>query len=52
MEEDLIWIKEWKSPFQLDDDLKVWLAKCNTYFPHSSLNNKTPDQFEKTTIMY
>ena len=47
IKEDLIWIKEWKSPFQLEEKLKAWIVKYNTDFPHSSLNYKTPEQFEK-----
>jgi len=47
IKEDLIWIKEWKSPPQLEEALKTWIVKYNTDFPHSSLNYKTPEQFEK-----
>ena len=38
IKEDLIWIKEWKSPSQLEERLKAWIIKYNTDFPHSSLN--------------
>ena len=47
IKEDLVWIKEWRSPSQLDDELKAWIVKYNTDYPHSSLNYKTPEQFEK-----
>jgi len=50
IKEDLIWIKEWKTPSQLEDDLKTWMVKYNTDFPHSSLNYKTPEQFEKEQL--
>ncbi|MHC4139961.1 MAG: integrase core domain-containing protein [Planctomycetota bacterium] len=50
IKEDLIWIKEWKSPSQLEEELKAWIAKYNTDFPHSSLNYKTPEQFEKEQL--
>ena len=36
--EDLIWIKEWKSPSQHEERLKSWIIKYDTDFPHSSLN--------------
>ena len=38
IKEDLIWIKEWKSPSQLEERLKAWIIKYNTDFPHSLLN--------------
>ncbi len=38
IKEDLIWIKEWKSPSQLEERLKAWIIKYNTDFPHSSLS--------------
>ncbi len=47
IKEDLIWIKEWESTSQLEDELKAWIVRYNTDFPHSSLNYKTPEQFEK-----
>ncbi len=50
IKEDLIWIKEWKSPSQLEEELKAWIIKYNTDFPHSSLNYKTPEQFEKEQL--
>ena len=50
IKEDLIWIKEWKSPPLLEEELKAWIVKYNTDFPHSSLNYKTPEQFEKEQL--
>jgi len=50
IKEDLIWIKEWKSPSQLEERLKTWVIKYNTDFPHSSLDYKTPEQFEKDQL--
>ena len=47
IKEDLIWIEEWKSPSQLEDELKACVIRYNTDFPHSSLRYKTPQQFEK-----
>jgi transposase InsO family protein len=52
IKEDLIWIKEWKSPSQLEEKLKAWIVKYNTDFPHSSLNYKTPEQFEKDQLSF
>lgn len=50
IKEDLVWIREWKSPAQLEESLKAWIIKYNTDFPHSSLNYKTPEQFEKEQL--
>jgi transposase InsO family protein len=44
------WIKEWKSASQLDDELKAWVVRYNTDFPHSSLSYKTLEQFEKEQL--
>lgn len=46
IKEDLIWIREFKSPFELDEALKKWIIKYNTVFPHSSLGYQTPQEYE------
>lgn len=51
LKEDLIWLKEWESPFELEEALKNWILKYNTDFPHSSLGYKTPVQFEKERLL-
>ena len=51
IKEDLIWIKEWKTPFDLEEDLKSWIIRYNTDYPHSSLSYKTPSQFEKEQLL-
>ena len=47
IKEDLIWLKEWESVFQLKKELKRWVEQYNFDYPHSSLQHKTPDQAEK-----
>tara|TARA_B100000315_G_C14475057_1_gene540224 strand:+ start:369 stop:1133 length:765 start_codon:yes stop_codon:yes gene_type:complete len=47
IKEDLIWLKEWDSAFELEKELKRWVKQYNCDFPHSSLLYKTPDQAEK-----
>jgi transposase InsO family protein len=47
LKEDLIWLKEWQTPFELEEDLKNWINRYNNDYPHSSLGYKTPAQFEK-----
>ncbi len=51
IKEDLIWLKEWKSPFELEEELKVWINRYNNDYPHSSLGYKTPVQFEKEQLL-
>lgn len=51
MKEDFIWLKEWKSPFELEEELKTWINRYNTDYPHSSLGYKTPVQFEKEQLL-
>lgn len=51
MKEDLIWLKEWKLPFEFEEDLKAWINRYNNDYPHSSLGYKTPNQFEKEQLL-
>lgn len=46
IKEDLIWIREFRSPFELAEELKVWVANYNTQYPHSSLGYQTPLEAE------
>ena len=46
IKEDLIWIREFESPFELDKALNQWVIKYNTVFPHSSLGYQTPQEAE------
>jgi transposase InsO family protein len=50
IKEDFIWINEWDSPFDLQDDLKTWINDYNTDFPHQSLMFATPEEFYKNWI--
>ena len=46
LKEDLIWIKEFTSPEELKQDLERWIYNYNVIYFYSSLNYKTPLQFE------
>lgn len=50
IKEDFIWINEWDSPFDLQDDLKTWINDYNTDFPHQSLMYATPQEFYENWI--
>ena len=47
LKEELIWLKEWDSPFELGKELDKWVRYYNNEYLHSSLGYKSPAQFEK-----
>ncbi len=47
MKEELLWLREWRSPFELVNQLKEWVEYYNNCYLHSALGYKTPNQFEK-----
>ncbi len=40
MKEELLWLTEWISPFELVDALKVWIQYYNGEYLHSTLGYK------------
>lgn len=47
MKEELLWLKEWISPFELADALGKWIEYYNGKYLHSSLGYKSPEKFEE-----
>jgi putative transposase len=47
MKEELLWLKEWTSPFELADALGKWIEYYNVRYLHSSLGYKSPEKFEE-----
>lgn len=48
MKEECLWLREWTSPFQFAEGVKHWIeVDYNQRYRHSSLDYKTPEQFEK-----
>lgn len=47
MKEELLWLREWHSPFELADALGKWVSEYNSHYLHSTLGYKSPEQFEK-----
>lgn len=47
MKEELIWLREWTSPFELADDLGKWIEYYNGKYLHSTLGYKSPIKFEE-----
>lgn len=47
MKEELLWLREWRSPFELAETLGNWVNEYNGSYLHSVLGYKSPEQFEK-----
>ena len=47
MKEELLWLREWTSPFELADALGKWIEYYNGSYLHSALGYKSPTKFEK-----
>ena len=47
MKEELLWLREWYSPFELADNLRSWIEYYNRSYLHSSLGYKSPIKFQE-----
>jgi putative transposase len=47
MKEELLWLREWSSPFELADALKNWIEYYNGSYLHSALGYRAPSKFEE-----
>jgi putative transposase len=47
IKEELLWLREWHSPFELTDCLVKWIEDYNQSYLHSSLGYKSPVKFEE-----
>ena len=47
MKEELLWLREWQSPFELTGCLKKWVSYYNENYLHSTLGYKSPNKFEE-----
>jgi len=47
MKEELLWLKEWHSPFELTDALKEWTDYYDHDYLHSALGYKSPNKYEE-----
>lgn len=47
MKEELLWLREWTSPFELADALQSWISYYNGSYLHSALGYKSPNKFEE-----
>ena len=47
MKEELLWLREWQSPFELTDELSKWIDCYNHHYLHSTLGYKSPTKYEE-----
>jgi putative transposase len=47
MKEELLWLREWTSPFELTDALQTWITYYNGSYLHSALGYRPPNKFEE-----
>lgn len=47
LKEELLWLREWTSPLELEHALVTWIEWYNTRYLHSALGYRTPCQIEQ-----
>lgn len=47
LKEELLWLREWTSPLELERALAAWVDWYNTSYLHSALGYRTPGQVEQ-----
>lgn len=47
IKEELVWLREWTSPLELERALVAWIEWYNTRYLHSALGYRTPCQVEQ-----
>ena len=50
IKEDLVWPYDWDNPFDFEVALNKWIDAYNTDYPHQSLGNMTPKQYQETYV--
>jgi putative transposase len=48
IKEELIWLREWRDPFELSNEVRRWIEEYNENYLHSALGYRTPNQMEET----
>lgn len=51
IKEDFVWTRDPSSPDEFIDQFKQWVEDYNNDYPHSSLKNQTPCEFEKEQLI-
>jgi transposase InsO family protein len=50
LKEDFVWTRDFTSPDEFMNQWKQWVEDYNEDFPHSSINHRTPCEFEKEQL--
>ena len=50
LKEECVWLREWRSPFELADAVAGWFEQFNVSYLHSSLGYRTPESCEQQWI--
>lgn len=48
LKEELIWLREWRNPYELSTEVGRWIEEYNENYLHSALGYRTPNQVEET----
>lgn len=51
LKEELLWLREWTSPLELEQALVAWIEWYNTSYLHSALGYRTPCQVEQHYLL-
>ena len=52
LKEECLWLREWRSPFELAEALARWFESFNVSYLHSSLGYRTPEAFEQQHLSH
>ncbi|MEK6526395.1 MAG: integrase core domain-containing protein [Nitrospirota bacterium] len=47
LKEELLWLREWTNPVELEQVLASWIECYTPHYFHSALGYKTPSQWER-----
>lgn len=48
MKEELLWLREWRDPYEVSAAVGRWIEQYNQSYLHSALGYRTPNQVEET----
>jgi putative transposase len=51
LKEELLWLREWTSPLELEQAIGAWIEWYNTRYLHSTLGYRTPCQVEQQYLL-
>jgi len=48
IKEELVWLREWRDPYELSTTVGMWIEQYNNSYLHSALGYRTPNQMAET----